>query len=316
MRLHPLNTQLPGSVRATFRQSRLYLVLVLVILLGLLAIGIWAVAESMPGQAVARAKVGDLELAIKHFFRHLPLFAAIMGGVMLLITFFVSYFLVKAFRDENWIMKILDREIAINLRSYSNSWANPSDLVVATIGMDEIAGIASFADSFSVPGENEVVQHNDRYLQIRLRHAVPAELRAAMHRELTARPRMRRFGHMGFQSGAAGCRIRLISPTAIGVPFRTSSLLVRPGIRDAMDLLAMSVPIDEPVKRKVHWEDVDDVQFRAIAARLVLQGDLLGAEDALRKRYKLSVTEAHNMREEIQAEALEALLAGSEANSF
>lgn len=312
MKLYPLTYEPISATRATFRQSRIALTITLAIVIALFAVGIWAVGLHMPAPPVAAGGANVMAL-IGHVLRNLPVFGWIMGGGMLLITAVIFAAFLKSFRRHNWVLKILDREVLVNLRSYTNTWADPADPVVACIAMEEIANISSHVEKYTVPGSEGDVLHSDKYLEIRLRHDETADVRSAIHRELTQRPPPRRVGSATVQTGPAGCLVWLASSSTIRVPFRTASLCVRPSLERALEMLAMSVRVDDPIAIKMDRHALDDAQFRSLVAKLVLQGEVLDAESLLRERYKLNTTEAHNLREEIERQQLDALAAGKDA---
>ena len=214
-------------------------------------------------------------------------------GVVLLLSVLVTRRVVLArFQPSNWLVRLRDDGLYVQLRSYLNHRFPAGDPTVLVLPFDEIQSARLVRERMKVETQREVTEQRRRLIELEVSGDTTA-LRQALDAEIARGP------GGGVSTVYRHYPVRLTSPTTIriewGVVPRADVLL------DALRLhTAIAAPLDvveDLTRLETSSSEAQDAALRT----LVATGQTIAAIDAVRRIRRCSLAEARTVVDRIAA---------------
>lgn len=224
-------------------------------------------------------------------------------GFGLLGLFIVPFLLngiVALYRKENWVLVVEPAGIWINLRSFHN-WHFAEADTALFLPYSEIAFIRRHKTRFFVPSsESRSIQQSSSMLEVELNHKETDALARMLQEERRRRaPERRSLIGLKVRSKAKHYPVTLPEANKIHV----ADAYVVPSLKRVVAELARHVEIGEATRQEFDdWQDLNDEEVDVLVRLLVESGDEMAATKLLRRRRKMSLSEAKRTIEHILSE--------------
>jgi hypothetical protein len=223
-----------------------------------------------------------------------------IGAVVLLFLELMRRFITARFRPSNWLVRMNDAGVFVQLRSYLNYHLPAGDLTVVFVDYSEIRSARLVKERVTTPdprGRKETQYL--RYVELELVGNV-APLTKAVQDELAERaPAEKRW--YGSSSTLYGDHpVRMEAP-----PFLRVRWAVVPGARKFLHALPQYVPIADPVSLThdfTHLQSLSREEQQKQLRELVERGQIVTAIYIARKLYGCGLAEAKQMVEAERSE--------------
>jgi hypothetical protein len=175
--------------------------------------------------------------------------------------------------------------IALGLRSFLNEGEDDGRPTVVWIPSDEVRAVRATRHERSLPdSDGGTVTTTERALEIELDHRDTRALAEALEHERARRPRGGRFHQY---------LVRLTAPGRLVVTWRSSKVLVRPGLDRALAVLGTTLPVTHAREdAPLDWREVPDDQLDDLIVELIEAGRTIDACKVLVERRGWSLTRA------------------------
>jgi hypothetical protein len=204
-----------------------------------------------------------------------------------------------AFTADNWVLRVGADGLMLHLRSYANRHFSRDCETAVYLAWEEVAGVSGITERQKLPSglhSTSGVERRHRILELELRTDTE-ELRQAISRE-----RERKAPKIGIsRSKSSQYPVTVVSPGVVHIAFGGLS----PGLDRALEILGERAPCRRELRRlEVDWARLEGKELDRFVVRLHREGDTLGAESIVRRRYGVSLNEAADYVERLSRESL------------
>lgn len=204
------------------------------------------------------------------------------------------------YRSENWILALESAGVWINLRSYLN-WHFPDAETALFVPYSEIATIRRYKMSYFVPSsEAAASQSRCSLFEIELNHSHTETIAKLLREERQRQTPRRRFLFLTIGYKVKDYPVTLPDPDKLHVTWR---FYVTPSLEQVIDHLAQHVQVGDSVRQDFDdWRNLSDDEADELVRLLVESGDEIAATKLLRRRQKMSATEAKHFIDQMLSE--------------
>lgn len=222
-----------------------------------------------------------------------------MSAISLIALWLVGVAL-KAFRATNWLLRIAPDGLWINLRSYRNDNFAPAATALL-VPYAEIVSVGESAIRRSEQSGGKTTVWTDRYLEVRLAAAVPAEVaqQISEERRRTA-PKKYLGGLVTSESRYLHVPVSLRSDNVLRLAWRGRCDFIVPSLKNALAALSAECQVeDAPAKDLANTKQLSDDEIDHLIIECVETGDTFGAIKLLRDKRGYSLKQAKDFVDEL-----------------
>jgi hypothetical protein len=277
MQIYSTGTKPPRGAEVICRQTRWNLLLLLAIL-WVIPVGMWYL--SVPGWVM------------------------VLGLILpVLCTWPMLGSWSKRGRADNWVLVVHAKGIWLNLQNVDCCEAAEGQTVVQ-LSFNEVASAGRVVERYKVPsGNGGKTHHCNVYLALQVAPEIGQAVGRAIEEE-RARPLPERVyfgGLMKVRSKATLWLIDVLADERIRIKFSTAQLSLTPGIKRALAALGEYVEVEDEERLSLpDWRELEDEDLDTVVRGLVTNGQNIDAIELLKRRMKISTTEAKMLVDEMK----------------
>ncbi|MEX2169724.1 MAG: hypothetical protein WD851_10465 [Pirellulales bacterium] len=239
-------------------------------------------------------------LTVAWWAGHFPtlLFVPI-GGLMALIVPLLIGDWRATLEPTNWILRIGDRHLLLNLRTYSNRRFEDA-LTVVRIEYPEIDAVRKHVAKHAAPGSDNEERWSEKSLDLVFKTAVPKEVVAALREENRRKNPGRRFLGITVSGGEKRSPVTIPAANVLRVSWTGKHSWVTPRLGRVLSMLDGFVAVGEETREdQTDWRTMSDLQFDELVLDMVQRGDRMTAGKLLQERRGYSLTQAKQFVDEL-----------------
>lgn len=206
-------------------------------------------------------------------------------------------------RPDNWVLAFYRDGVWVNMRDCEYYLAEPGETVVY-LPYDEILSVSKSIHRYKTPSDDGDVSHKDIFLALQLEEEHAKQIGEKLKRERSRKPAKKTYLWGAVTVSNKGIQhqpVKVSDDGLLKVKFSAGNFGLRPGIKKVLAFLQQHIAVDGQSESKTaDWEKLSEAEFVEFVKQMVLDGDTIDATALLRRRKKMSLTQAHEFVEEIE----------------
>lgn len=240
-------------------------------------------------------------LACAWWAGHLPtlLFVPI-GGITALLVLLLLGDWRATLKRTNWVLRIGDRNLLLNLQSYSN-WRFEDAATVVQVEYAELEGVRKHIAKHAAPdSDNDDCRWTEKSIDFVFSSPIPDEVVAALREENRRKNPEQRFLGITVRGGEQRSSVTIFAPNVLRVAWSGKHAWVTPRLGRVLSMLDGYVEVhDAAHDDRSDWRSMTDPQFDELVLSMVERGDRMTTIKLLQERRGYTLTVAKQFVDEL-----------------